>query len=241
MNRVVLNKGIIINNFNSKAEAVEVVLEHWKKFGYSVVNYIYWSNYTLTKSDKSYSDALKSSDFILPDGIGMYLYGKYTLNTRINNLNGTDVNPLFLKAFAERNIPVALYGAAKVSISRAVHNIKNKNIQVYYFQDGFSSLDWNKINDNSVLMVGLGSPKQERWAADNIELIKQKRLLVITVGGFFDFQSGKYKRAPMLIRRLGLEWVWRLPNCGIKKNLRNFYILYYILRDYKTIRNLNKS
>lgn len=239
MNRVVLKNDIVINNFKGTDEAIKSVFEHWKDTGYAVVNYIYWSNYTLVRKIKEYENALKISDFIFPDGVGMFLYGKSILNIKLHNLNGTDLNPLFLSYSAKQDMPLAFYGAEKESIYSAVQNIKAKNTPIYYYQDGYSSLQWKDVKDNSVLMVGLGSPKQECWVADNLDFIKQKRILVITVGGFFDFQSGKYKRAPFVFRKFGIEWLWRLPNCGIKKNLRNFYLPFYIFKDYNTIRKLN--
>ena len=59
-----------------------------------------------------------------------------------------------------------------------------------------------------VVWVGLGSPKQEYWAADH-----QPRLrvgLVMPVGAAFDFHSGRVRRAPRWMQRVGLEWLFRL-------------------------------
>lgn len=59
-----------------------------------------------------------------------------------------------------------------------------------------------------IVWVGLGAPKQELWAAAH-----QARLtagLVLPVGAAFDFHSGQLRRAPRWMRRLGLEWMFRL-------------------------------
>lgn len=59
-----------------------------------------------------------------------------------------------------------------------------------------------------VLWIGLGSPKQELWAAEH-----QHRLavpLILPVGAAFDFHSGRIRRAPNWMRRSGLEWLFRL-------------------------------
>ena len=127
-------------------------------------------------------------------------------------------------------------------MSKAVTNLQDSSSQLpYFFQNGYSPLIWNEILDNSVLFVGLGTPKQEIWVFDNIDIIKQKKLLVIAVGGYFDFLSGKFNRAPSLIRKLNLEWLWRAPHCSMKRNFRNLYIFYYIFRDKKTLRKLNEQ
>jgi N-acetylglucosaminyldiphosphoundecaprenol N-acetyl-beta-D-mannosaminyltransferase len=67
-----------------------------------------------------------------------------------------------------------------------------------------------RINDArpDVVWVGLGSPKQEFWVAEH-----QGRLdapLLLAVGAAFDFHSGTVKRAPPLLQRTGLEWLYRL-------------------------------
>ncbi len=66
------------------------------------------------------------------------------------------------------------------------------------------------INHKScdILFVAFGSPKQEKWIYNHIKEIDSK--VFIGVGGAFDFISGKVMRAPMFVRRLGLEWLFRL-------------------------------
>lgn len=59
-----------------------------------------------------------------------------------------------------------------------------------------------------VLFVAFGAPKQELWIAKYAE--KMQLDLVMGIGGSFDFYSGKKRRAPKLIRKTGLEWLWRL-------------------------------
>ncbi|MBI2032425.1 MAG: WecB/TagA/CpsF family glycosyltransferase [Candidatus Levybacteria bacterium] len=59
-----------------------------------------------------------------------------------------------------------------------------------------------------ILFVALGSPKQEIWIAENLAKIDVK--VAIGVGGAFDFISGEVRRAPVWIRKIGLEWLFRL-------------------------------
>jgi exopolysaccharide biosynthesis WecB/TagA/CpsF family protein len=59
-----------------------------------------------------------------------------------------------------------------------------------------------------VLWVGLGSPKQEYWAANHSGRVNAG--LVLAVGAAFDFHSGRVRRAPLWMRRFGLEWLFRL-------------------------------
>jgi N-acetylglucosaminyldiphosphoundecaprenol N-acetyl-beta-D-mannosaminyltransferase len=59
-----------------------------------------------------------------------------------------------------------------------------------------------------VVWVGLGTPKQDLWAARNASRLEAS--LVLTVGAAFDFHSGRLRRAPRWMQRLGLEWLFRL-------------------------------
>ena len=58
-----------------------------------------------------------------------------------------------------------------------------------------------------VVWVGLGAPKQEKWMRDHVGRVEAP--VMIGVGAAFDFHAGTVKRAPPLVRRLGLEWVYR--------------------------------
>ncbi|MEK7584211.1 MAG: WecB/TagA/CpsF family glycosyltransferase, partial [Patescibacteria group bacterium] len=60
-----------------------------------------------------------------------------------------------------------------------------------------------------ILCVALGSPEQELWIQRHRQEFPGLKLAV-GVGGTFDFISGTIKRAPVLLRTIGLEWVWRL-------------------------------
>ena len=240
MNRkLILNNSITLDNPANHEQALNLIFDFWKVNSSALVNYIYWASYPLIGKDEKYTEALRRSDILLPDGIGMYLYVKGILNISLSNLNGTDFNPVLLDHLFDKNIPVCFYGATDDSIIKAVDKLKTQNKVVSYFQNGYSELDWSKIIDNSALLVGLGTPKQEEWVFDNIDIIKQKKLLVITVGGYFDFLSGKAKRAPLFFRSLKLEWLYRVPQCERKRNLRNLYLLNYIIKDRNKLRKLN--
>lgn len=60
-----------------------------------------------------------------------------------------------------------------------------------------------------ILFVAFGSPKQEIWLAENLPKLPSIKI-AIGVGGSFDFIAGIIPRAPILMRKLGLEWLFRL-------------------------------
>ncbi len=59
-----------------------------------------------------------------------------------------------------------------------------------------------------VLCVAYGAPAQDLWIYRN--LARLPVALAMGVGGAYDFLSGRQQRAPHLMRRLGLEWLYRL-------------------------------
>jgi len=65
-----------------------------------------------------------------------------------------------------------------------------------------------KKSNADILMLGLGSPRQEKWLAKNLK--KTGCHVGIGLGGTFDFIAGSQKRAPKFIQKVGFEWLWRL-------------------------------
>lgn len=59
-----------------------------------------------------------------------------------------------------------------------------------------------------ILWVGLGSPRQERWMAANVDLLGVP--VLVGVGAAFDFLSENKRQAPRWMQRSGLEWLFRL-------------------------------
>jgi len=59
-----------------------------------------------------------------------------------------------------------------------------------------------------VLLVAFGAPRQEAWIRQHF--ITSGATVAIGVGGLFDYYANRIPRAPLWMRRLGLEWVFRL-------------------------------
>jgi N-acetylglucosaminyldiphosphoundecaprenol N-acetyl-beta-D-mannosaminyltransferase len=58
-----------------------------------------------------------------------------------------------------------------------------------------------------ILMVAFGVPKQDKWIATHLNELGAK--VCVGVGGLFDFYSGRIPRAPVWMRELGMEWLYR--------------------------------
>ena len=67
-----------------------------------------------------------------------------------------------------------------------------------------------EINNSgaTILLAGFGAPLQEKWISRHRHELKP--LVLMGVGGLFDFYSGTISRAPDWIREIGFEWAFRM-------------------------------
>ncbi len=207
-----------------------------------VVHYIYYASYVLFHKNRTLLQDYSLSDYLLVDGIGMQICFKIITGNKIANLNGTDMSPLFFAALHKIRVPLVLYGTTEENIRACNQKLISQYGEqaVAYFQNGFSPLDFEKVPDKSALIVGTGSPRQEQWVSQHIDRIREKKLLVFTVGGYFDFLSGFYVRAPKWVRVIKMEWAWRTmlhPGRHYQKRLRDLTIFFlpfvHKLKSYK--------
>ena len=168
--------------------------------------------------DKDYLELLRKGDYILPDGIGVLLACKMMNAGLRENVNGTDMLPFICKMAVENDYSMYLFGA-KPGVAALM---REKLMEIYpglrivgerngYFSEGSTEKEMiNEINKlkPDILLVALGVPAQEKWIEEHHNELPCN--LMIGVGGLFDFYSGRIKRAPLWLREMGLEWVFRL-------------------------------
>jgi len=120
-------------------------------------------------------------------------------------------------------------------------NFKINNITsfVSHYKDRWTDFDFKKYKETlkndeiNLFLIWLWSPFQEIWTEGNRQFFKENNILVINVGWLFDFWSNFEKRAPKIILKLNLEWLWRLgqsPKKNYKKVLESFKLFKEILK-----------
>ena len=162
-------------------------------------------------TDPQFAADLRSLDILVRDGIGMKaLYG---LTGRVGglNLNGTDLLPELFEMFRGRRI--ALFGTRLPIVQRVADQLRRTHQAEVVIADGFQTdghyLDICDRAMPDLIVLGMGMPKQERVA----RLIKagfHHDAAIVCGGAIFDFLSGHVVRAPLWMRRCGLEWAHRL-------------------------------
>ncbi|TGS64941.1 glycosyltransferase [Mesorhizobium sp. M3A.F.Ca.ET.174.01.1.1] len=183
---------------------------------FTKVSFLNAHNANIAYTDPAFAEAL--DDFlVLPDGVGVDMAAKLLYGAPFpDNLNGTDFVPAFLKASA-RPLTVALLGATRVNAEAASAKLAALALQHKFvvIHDGyFSPAEEPEIVGRiarlrpDVLLVAMGVPRQELWIARHIE--PGHCTLPIAVGALLDFLSGTVPRAPLWMRRMRLEWLFRL-------------------------------
>ena len=69
-------------------------------------------------------------------------------------------------------------------------------------------VDMINAKQPDIVWVGLGLVKQERWIQQHLHRVKVPWM--VGVGAAFDYHAGTIPWAPPLLRRLGMEWLFRL-------------------------------
>ena len=162
----------------------------------------------VARRDEAYREAMAQC-LVLPDGVGVDIGAKILYGAPFaENLNGTDFLPRFL---------IALEGCRRGIADRAVLSLAAIAPQHHYeaVSDGFFGEDGvsdvlSRLEEGrfDIVLVAMGVPLQERFIVDALD--HRHGRLAFAVGALFDFLAGEVVRAPRAIRRLRLEWVWRL-------------------------------
>jgi exopolysaccharide biosynthesis WecB/TagA/CpsF family protein len=184
--------------------------------GQTVISFVNAHNMLLTLRDEDYRDVLMQT-LVLPDGIGLDIASRATHGTPFPaNLNGTDFVPALLTFIGQPKRIGLVGGRREVVESAAAHFRRHAPWHEFIaVSDGyFDRDDCGAVVDAieqanlDILIVGMGTPIQEKWVAANIG--PEHARLVLTVGALFDFMSGTVTRAPRLVRAFRLEWIYRL-------------------------------
>jgi N-acetylglucosaminyldiphosphoundecaprenol N-acetyl-beta-D-mannosaminyltransferase len=164
-----------------------------------------------------YRRALIESDMVFADGIGVRLAGEVLGQKVLDNVNGTDLFPILAAALEYTGKKIYLMGGKpNVAESVALWLVQRfPGLEIAGFRDGYFSADEEeqvveeiRNSGANLVLVALGAPRQELWIRRNLSRLGVK--VAIGVGGLFDFFSGRIPRAPLWMRKAGLEWAYRL-------------------------------
>ena len=165
------------------------------------------------QKNSAFFDIINNSNLNIPDGVGVKIALKLQ-GIKQNQIRGVDFARELIKLASQNNYRVAFLGAKEEVIQKACENFLDKypSLNLVYVRNGYFNNDDEiiaqiKEANPQILLVGLGSPKQEEI------ILKLKNELqgcaMVGVGGSFDVFSGIVKESPVIFRKLGLEWLYR--------------------------------
>lgn len=164
-----------------------------------------------------YKRVLNEAEIVFADGIGMKIAGKMLKREIRDNVNGTDMFPLLVKALSGTGKGIYLLGARPGVTDSVKEWIETHSPETDvsgnhhgYFKDQEQTDVIRPIKESgaSLLLVAFGAPRQDMWINEHLEQTGVK--VAIGVGGLFDFFSGRIPRAPQWMRKMGMEWLYRL-------------------------------
>lgn len=169
--------------------------------------------------DETYCAVQNGGIMAIPDGGPLSSVGRKRGFSQMGRTTGPDYMREILMISAEEGYRLFFYGATEETLQKLKVKIENHypgvNIVGVYsppFRPLTEEEDREVIRmineaDPDFVWVGLGAPKQERWMAAHQGKIKG---LMVGVGAAFDYEVGNIERAPEIMQKWNLEWLYRL-------------------------------
>ena len=195
----------------------------------------------------AFVQAYRSADIITVDShyvrLALALLGRRVLN----RLPGSDIVPAFCaRQAADPHTRIYLLGA-RPGVAQAAREAMNRKAgremvvgahgpSMNFVNDPAeidAVLDMIVASGANMLLVGLGAPKQEIWIGSVRHRLPMVRVMM-GVGATIDYEAGAVKRAPVLLRRLGLEWTYRVstePGRYLMRYVRSSKFLWWMVLD----------
>lgn len=164
---------------------------------------------------------VNNADLILADGQPLIWISKLYKTPIKEKVSGSDLFPNICKLAVQKGYSIYLLGAAEGVADKAAKRLAEKYkgltiVGTYSPSFGFEKKpeEVNKIINDiktahpSILVVGLGAPKQETFIYEHREEMNVP--ISFGLGATIDFEAGNIKRAPIWMRNHGMEWLYRI-------------------------------
>jgi len=231
-----LNKMIKIFDVNiypfKQGELINYCLESLKDCKKIIIMYVNIHVLNLAYNDKLLTKSLLSADRVYCDGEGVRWGAKLLGQYLPIRTTGADWIYNLSEQCQKNNYSLFFLGGEAGVAEAAAKYLKQKfpKLLIVGTEDGYFNTTGEKndqrikrINDSGadIVIVGLGTPLQENWIVQNSNKINSKVLWA--VGGLFGYLAGTEKRAPEIMHKNGLEWLYRL--LANPRRLFNRYLL----------------
>jgi N-acetylglucosaminyldiphosphoundecaprenol N-acetyl-beta-D-mannosaminyltransferase len=171
------------------------------------------------QTDQRLARAICGADLTVPDGVGVVWAMRRKGIKGQTRIAGVDLIESLLdqrRLQNKRGLRLFLLGGRPGVAAEAGERLRLRwpFVEIVGSRDGYFSVQENEevlqeVNKAApdLLLAGMGLPKQELWLAEYWERLRVK--LAVGIGGGLNLWAGRIKRAPQLVRRMGLEWLFR--------------------------------
>ncbi len=169
------------------------------------------------RHDAEFRAILNAAALCLPDGVGLLWAARILGRPLRQRVTGSDGVWHIAERAARRGYRLFLLGAAPGVAEEAARRLCERypGLVVAGTYAGSPAVEEEdaiveriRAARADILLVAYGHPQQEKWLARN--LARCGAAVGIGVGGALDFVAGVTVRAPLWMRRAGLEWLYRL-------------------------------
>ncbi|NJK38510.1 MAG: WecB/TagA/CpsF family glycosyltransferase [Oscillatoriales cyanobacterium RM2_1_1] len=175
------------------------------------------------QKDSDFFDVYSQADYIVCDSKVLMYVSHFLGNSIQEKISGSDLFPAFYQYYRDdESMKIFLLGAAEGVAEQARQNInarvgRNMVVAAHSPSYGFekNEAECQRIieiinqSDATVLAVGVGAPKQEKWICKYRDQLKGIKVF-LAIGATIDFEAGCTKRSPRWMSGIGLEWLYRL-------------------------------
>ena len=236
-----LNIPIAAISMRETLKKVENAIIAKKQIHHTVVNA---SKIVLMQKDKELEKSVIEADIINADGQGVVWASRLLGNNIPERVSGIDLMESLVEMSYKKGYKCYFFGATENVVQKLVTIYKEKYSEdiIAGFRNGyFNKEEEYNIAKNisesgaNILFVAITSPKKEIFL--NTYKVQLKNVnFIMGVGGSFDVISGKIKRAPIFMQRIGLEWFYRFlqePRRLWKRYLLgNIKFIWLVIKEY---------
>ena len=172
----------------------------------------------MARRDPAFAEVINKAAMVIPDGIGLLWAARLLGQPLREHVRGTDLVERLMAFAAQKGYRVFLLGAAPGVAEMAAANLTGRHPDLaiagcytgspHPQDEAAIAQTIHQAGRVDILLVAYGAPAQDKWIARNLPRLGVP--VAVGVGGVFDFMSGRVKRAPGWVRRLELEWLYRL-------------------------------
>ncbi len=196
----------------------------------------------VAEANALFRTVLNAGDLVYADGVGAVWAGKLLGGCGIRKATGADWIERFCDEAVENSWRIYIVAGAPGVALAARERLLSRypSLQIAGVSDGFCSQTCPEdvvrdieASSPHVVFVGMGTPQQELWIARHRSQISAP--VCWAVGALFDYVAGIERRAPLWMRSLALEWLWRLLVDPVGKWKRYLFgapvFIYHVLRQ----------